>query len=533
GYDPNWSYVLTQDDIDAKADRIAAQKKIDLGLGPDEEYTVQLSDLYDQAYDPAYVYVLSTEESERFAAGNWSSAEELVNAKNIDTILEDGGSKHLIEAPNVIGNNVTLIAGAGIGQDLASEEIMKDAVLTPTQRQLIANARQSDIKELADKIIIARRDDFDVQASGKVNAYAQDHIYLGSEKGVNIEAVHSTAGDVQLKVQGDILNARGANDLPNIIAGSLVIDSANGAIGQSGSPVVTDLRQGGLLTAGAFGGIFIKELDGDLAADSVNSLTGAVDMEVSSGSLDIDTIRALSKTNLAARNIRVGQITQQPEGSEPFRLKASGPGESYAERISLRVDAGNPVIFDLLKARVADVDANVAKVSFLKTIIGDRAKLNNNVYTVIVDNVNKELFDCAAQLYAKDSPFYLEFSSINKPLTDALVLHYNGYDYLVNRYSTENSATRRIDKLLFTSGNSRINLAGESLQKAQTVNLFWVPLQYHPLSEEDMYIYDNVDRDLQEYYQSQEEEKVGESATDNRISENKSLNTSDISGERT
>ncbi|NTV29982.1 MAG: hypothetical protein HGA80_07890, partial [Candidatus Omnitrophica bacterium] len=42
GYDPNWSYVLTQDDIDAKADRIAAQKKIDLGLGPDEEYTVQL-----------------------------------------------------------------------------------------------------------------------------------------------------------------------------------------------------------------------------------------------------------------------------------------------------------------------------------------------------------------------------------------------------------------------------------------------------------------------------------------------------------
>jgi filamentous hemagglutinin family protein len=568
GYDPDWECVLTQEDIDAKAGRIAYQKNqeyqdahyvgdngtpddpsddYDNTYDPDWEYSVKTSDLYDTDYDPDYIYVLTAEEEQRFVEGNWESAEELVNAKNIDTLSEEGETPEWFEASNIVGHNVTLAAKSSVGQTVPPEEINKQDPLTLQERIMVAGARRDDVTDLQDRIVIHRLDDIDIQATGAVAIEATEDIYVGAKGDFHVDQILSTAGNVKVEGNGGIQNNHPGQDGPNIVADNFQIELPQGAIGQLTKPLVMDLREGGLLSAQAYGNISLKELEGGLTADEILSQTGSLQVEVQDGDAKFQKLTAPGDIQIIVNNgslvvdsvdpanidlavsgigngISVGTVTvsqgvklsgdyvdiqslRQTAGvRDQLRFQVKGHGNQLSRYVKLRIDSGNPVIFDMLMSEEAYIDAGVDRITFLNTWIGQKAEFNNHFYNVIVDNVNKTLFDCAAQLYAKDLPFNLELSGIRKPLTNAIVVHYNGYDYLVNQYSSENSATRRIEKFLFTSGNSRSELADETLQKTQTVNLYWTPMLYHELDEDERFIYEQIDGNLEDFYDSLDEE---------------------------
>jgi len=338
GHDPNWEYTLTDQDIYDREDRVKDQKfaeyqdlhRLDDNNTPDDpgddtydstydpnwEYTVQTSDIFDATYDSTYVYTLTPEEENRFSSGSWESTDELVNAKNIDTVPDGGKANPLIEDPNIEGRSITLVSGTGnIGRKRDSVTIYKDHELTPEERIVIANADKNDISDYGDRIVVSQSEDFNVHASGTVTTRA-DNIYLE----------FSSDDSIHLDIQG---------------------------------------TQGGL-------------------ADSVD----------------------------------------------------------------IYGTARNAVIFDTLQSRYAKVNVPVNTIKMSRNIIGERADINNRLYYVIVDNLNKNLQTSNVQLYAPLFPFVLHFSGEKKIETSAYVVNYDP-DFTVNFFSTENSITRLDPKMLY------------------------------------------------------------------------------------
>src|SRR5690606_13061182 len=100
-----------------------------------------------------------------------------------------------------------------------------------------------------------------------------------------------------------------------------------------------------------------------------------------------------------------------------------------------------------LFARDATIDVT-GNLGFSRALIGRKALFTDQQHSLIVDNATKSLQDADVQLYAKDLLFYLFFPVQDKTFrTNAYVVHYLD-DVIVNGFSSENSITRLIPKLL-------------------------------------------------------------------------------------
>ncbi|UTG93830.1 leukotoxin LktA family filamentous adhesin [Geobacter sulfurreducens] len=251
-------------------------------------------DQYDATYDPSWQYTLTATEQSEFNEGVWT-ADELLNAKNLTTIPELGKTEVLIEEANVSGRNVTIVTGAGVGSVLADEVISADAIsngtVTPDQRIMVARAEKDDITIDNGNLIVQLKNDVDVRASQSVTIQSRDHVYLGAETDVNIDRVDAGNGDIRLKIVGGIINGR-TDDEANLIGRDLILEASAGGVGSAARPLVTDLSLGGVLTARARDGIFIREAGGDISADSIISQNGAVELTVANGSAAIGQISA-------------------------------------------------------------------------------------------------------------------------------------------------------------------------------------------------------------------------------------------------
>src|SRR5690606_32101344 len=69
------------------------------------------------------------------------------------------------------------------------------------------------------------------------------------------------------------------------------------------------------------------------------------------------------------------------------------------------------------------------------------ARFGNSYHIVIADNVERKLFDADLQIFPRDDRFYLKFAADREILTNALDVNYDD-DYIINKFSTENSFVR-------------------------------------------------------------------------------------------
>ncbi len=267
--------------------RYQAQKK--------EEYTAQYllndggtpgdasDDVYAEGYDPNWEYTLTPEELASFQDGVWS-VEELVNAKDVYTVPAAGNNglptkpDVLTEESNISGQNVILRANAGVGQNLAEEVISEADIeagnVTYEQKIMIANAEKDDVSYEDGYLTVNQRNDFDVQATGVIDIQAENFVYLGSEEDVNIKRVDSIDNSIRLKIGGKISNVADPGEA-NLIADDVTID-ADDDIGTPEIPITTDLRAGGGLIARSKGNIYLYETAGDLSVDQVLSSKNVV-----------------------------------------------------------------------------------------------------------------------------------------------------------------------------------------------------------------------------------------------------------------
>ncbi|MBN1586078.1 MAG: leukotoxin LktA family filamentous adhesin [Candidatus Omnitrophica bacterium] len=507
-----------QDYKDEKKEEYQEEHLVDDGGTP----TDSSDDVYDNTYDPNWEYVLTAEEESNFREGVWTE-EELVNAKNVASVPRSGVAELLLERPNISGRNITVMAGGGVGSVLADETISQADIdsgnVTDDQKILLALAEKDDLTHVDADVIVQLKNDVDMEAAGSIDIRAVDHIYLGAETDVNIDTLSSN-GELRLKIDGDIMNGDPSGSSINLIGNRLIIESTTGDVGAAQLPIVMDLSPDALTTGRALGDINLEERLGNFSADSLTSQEGSVRIWVSNGDADITKVTAPDEVqvavnrgdlnienldpafvNLHANNVNVENLNHEGAAG-PLHLDVGGSSGSMADTVNMHIASSRPVVFDHLSAEFASIDAQTADLSLLDTLIGSYAEFNNSIFDVFMDNVTPGLLNCAVQIWSPGSPFSLVFSGDKRPLTSAHIVHYIGYEYIVNKFSTENSVTRLVDKFLSTSGYSRYQFAEETVQRSQNVNLFWSPLLYHEIDLADEVLYEWLSNELEDYYNS-------------------------------
>jgi hypothetical protein len=104
---------------------------------------------------------------------------------------------------------------------------------------------------------------------------------------LNVGAVTSVTGTVDLTASDSILNGTGANEL--VSGKNIVLNAKTGTIGSSSSPLQVN---SGAVTAVAAQDVDIATVTGDLNATSVTSQNGNVNLEADDGSVNLGTVTA-------------------------------------------------------------------------------------------------------------------------------------------------------------------------------------------------------------------------------------------------
>lgn len=265
-------------------------------------------------------YAAALEERGAITAGaSWSDAQLALSIgggllKDItDTVTE-------VKAPNAKGRNVTLIAGQGIGS--FNDPVQIDlslglGALTPEQKAALAAAERGDAT-LADSVItIAQPRPVNVEVIGAGVLLAEagtGRAFIGSEQDLRIDRVAAGA-EIRIKAAGSLIDAASTLGAPNVVGGSLILESASGGIGSLADPATgavsgplrLSLNGGATLIARAAGGLWIEE-ENDLNIDTVFSRN---DAQLTAAGAIADAY-ATADLNVLARNVfldaRAGSI---------------------------------------------------------------------------------------------------------------------------------------------------------------------------------------------------------------------------------
>jgi hypothetical protein len=335
-----------------------------------------------QSYDPDFVSLLSQAEI------NQRIADRTFNTEGLTSLVSEGVFRLIYpetpipnafvysptgtESPNVVGANISLIAG-GASNSIGSSSGLVTLDLTggfkglkETDQQLLSRATVSDIIEVsfatyrytgplasvdlgkadyadtslwqavtpqddthlhtgsgtqsmtAGTYVENRReiksvtlqviDDVDVEGSGTIFATANGAIDLGSEGHINIDSV-SAGGDVRLRAKGDIVDHYYSIDgLAAIKAVGTFSVTSTGG-GVSGTS--GSLRmQVGALSADVHGNLDVQQVSGDLPVLSVNA-GGKAAINAAAGAIAVGTIDSGDLVTLIATsgiNSRFGGV---------------------------------------------------------------------------------------------------------------------------------------------------------------------------------------------------------------------------------
>lgn len=305
-------------------------------------------------YDPDFRYALSESERAELLEGAVWTEEQLRYSISAGVARGTSDTTVTIEAPNVIGRNVTLIAGgeqSTIGRAVGEVVIDVTEPLTDEQRVALASAERDDVTIEGNIIRITLHDDVDVEllsgANGAIVAKAGKEIYLGGEQDINVRDVHAPV--VRIKAGQSIVDS--ADGTPAIVADELILEAGNGSIGSPGNALDIDLA--GKLTARAAEAIHMVQHGGDLHLDYLFS-QGRVELTVANGglraapgglfaidagSLDLDTRGSVGS---ASQQLEVKLTPDAGRGADTgFSVRAGGDLYVTSPEASLAVNTGS------------------------------------------------------------------------------------------------------------------------------------------------------------------------------------------------
>lgn len=257
-------------------------------------------------YKPDWTYQVNSTEAEAMTDGAVWTEDQLRNS--IAASLMPGASDvHInIDDSNIKAKNISIVAGGSVGRDHGVENITisGNTGLSDYEMDLLDLAEPGDIELSEDQstLIVHRREDLDLNASGRIDIQASDHIYLGSEADLNVGQISTSADStIRLLASSGIYDTSG-DDNANIVGKELIIESDAGSIGTAANPLTLDLdSQLGSLHARSNNNIYLRALFGDLFIDQIYT-PGNVSLEVDGSLYDAqdDDI-----TDIKAKNIKL------------------------------------------------------------------------------------------------------------------------------------------------------------------------------------------------------------------------------------
>lgn len=316
-----------------------------------------------------------------------------------------------------------------------------------------------------------------------VSASAGGSVWLRETAGDLFAGQVTAAGDVDLRATGALL---GAAPGLHVSGGVVTLESAGGTIGSESLALAVDSRT--RLDARAASGIWLEEAAGDLRSDFMITQAGSIDLLVRDGSGLFGEVMAPEEVRIVANGSLLSIAVLDPvavwlsataPGStlrvdsavigafgqfnadfiefpqllhsgllEPLLLSASGHAGGLAESASFNISSLPGVIFDPLRVREATVTLAGERLALVDSQVVARGLFTTSRWTVLVDNVNRRLFPVDVQLYSAAVPLMqLAINETPRVDTNALAINYQRY-MQVNGFSTENSLTRLVPKLL-------------------------------------------------------------------------------------
>ena len=327
-YNPNFIYETTAAEeaaLDNDAGKIATYK-----LTQQATYQSGYEKFGDPAYDSAYSYTITADESAAITAGYAWSDDQLNNNIPIIEFKEVTDTTLAIENANLTGANITVTTGAGsIGQmtdnftvDLKSAnnaDYNLDALDNATRLALAAAESEDVSYDNATSVMTVRRfDDVDVWATGNVTMTSSDVIYLGSEQNTYIQRADAT-GDVRIKMDGDMINGR-LDNLTVISGNNILLESGKGQIGSSSKAMTIDAAGEMLITARARDGMWIEEVSGDANIASLYS-TSDIDFTSAGSIIDAANDSVMDVKGLAVNLTANGSIGLAPSDGDSDSAK--------------------------------------------------------------------------------------------------------------------------------------------------------------------------------------------------------------------
>jgi filamentous hemagglutinin family protein len=268
-YDPNYTYHATANQTAALK---AANGWSDADVtayeaGQTAAYHAAYTRFGGGAYVENFTPTLTADETTALSAGaKWTDA-QLANAISAGLLREVADTNIRLEDPNVIGQNVTLLAGAGIGSNLSDVVIIKGTdfdQLSDAEKLALLTAERNDVSVSDTAITIRRHEDFNLTASGALTASAQGDIHLGSEQNLQIDSVQ-TPGEARIKTGAALSAVAGQT---NVSASEIVLEAANGDLGSATTAMRVDVGSG-RLSARAGGSLYVEEASGDMVLAGV------------------------------------------------------------------------------------------------------------------------------------------------------------------------------------------------------------------------------------------------------------------------
>ena len=426
-YDAGYSYMLsanerstleqqwTQEGIDPAEFDQRAMELADNKTAFYHELHAQVGEVNGGEYDSSFRYSLSdSERGELLDGASWSER-QLGFALSPGLLKEVTDTNPIIKEANIIGRNVSVETNTGnIGNRTLQTEVsvnLDPALLTDAQRVALASAERGDIEFSNDLIRVIRGRPVNVDVigtGGGLSATADNgYIYIGSEGDIVVDSL-SAADEVRVKVDGNIVaGALAGGALAHIDSGDLVLESANGLIGAEDNRFITMVDGASSLIARADDGIYLQNVSGDLAVDTLFSY-GLIDLLSDGGiseAFNNDFLNIFGgDINLSAMGDIGGagnalDVELFPDG----RLNADATGSVY-----LRNEIAPLAIGDISSGASVDLDADLTGVALYGDIVAaDTFAINADDGLALFDDAtisatNSAQFDLATNLFMED-----------------------------------------------------------------------------------------------------------------------------------
>ena len=179
-------------------------------------------------------------------------------------------AQSVVENSNIEGKEVMISAASTVGNTMEDIVVSKPSSgrieLTDEIREALRVAEKGDISFDGETLTIRRKNDLDIATSGTLEANSNGSMLLGSEEDIAIGSLRSSE-EISLKTEGGIIDE--GNGDSAIIAGDLVLESDDGAIGSNEQDFRVHVGDGGKFSARSEKDIMLNSSLNDLGVDEI------------------------------------------------------------------------------------------------------------------------------------------------------------------------------------------------------------------------------------------------------------------------